>query len=224
MKHLLSFLFGLAAGIALFAVLMYVNPLAGGSSQSPLVGVAGEQLAVDFDETPAGAIAWIGNGENPGGSRPPMVQELAAGTVRHTRIYVLPLTDGRGQPIGVGVKYTTQAEEPGLLLGDFPAHGTWQLWLPGRGGIAVFQEENHWPFLRDVIAGAYLESGNNWRGEWRGVLTDGPAANGAGHVYGGSGAFAGRQGLAAQSREARAWSASSGPAEMRGRLELVLKP
>lgn len=220
MKYLVSLLLGLAVGATLFAFLLYVNPLAKGKTISPLSVTESSQLELSYTAVPNNAIAWINSGQTIVEPYPDRVQDLWEETIEDSEIIVTLLTNSRSEPVGVGIKFSTTGEQPGLLRGEFPVNSAWHLWLAGRGGLLIDQSENRWPFLREVVVPAYLSSADSWRGSWYGIMTSGPGALGTARISGGSGDFASVSGEAVEAVNAKAYSASSGPVAMEGRLTL----
>lgn len=220
MKYLVSLLLGLAAGALLFAFLLYVNPLAKGKTISPLSVTESSQLELSYAAVPGDAIAWVNSGQTVVDSYPERVQDLWEPTIENSEIIVTLLKNSRGEPVGVGVKFSTTSEQTGLLRGEFPVNSAWHVWLAGRGGLLIDQNENRWPFLREVVMPAYLSSADSWRGSWYGIMTIGPGALGTGRLTGGSGDFAAVSGEAVEAMNAKAYSASSGPVAIEGRLTL----
>ena len=222
MKYLLALLSGIVAGAVLAAAILYNNPLATPVAVSPLAVSQSSMLELGFSAATTDTIATIGNGNARISSHPARVADLWEPAISDTRILVATLQNGRGQPAGIGVKFLSMAEEPGLLQGRIPANSNWHIWLSQRGGLFIEQKENLWFLLREVIAPAYLDSADVWRGSWFGVTTSGPGALGTGRVVGGSGEFAGIEGEVVESIIAKAYSADSGPVAMDMRLSILI--
>ncbi len=223
MKYILALLGGIATGAALFALLLYLNPLASRTIMSPLaVTSSPRQMEFSFPVAPNEAIAATGSTLWGDPTWPPQLQTLWEPTVRDTSVLVSLLRNSRGQLAGLGVKFSTVAEETGLLNGVYPVSSAWHLWLLGRGGLMIDQSENHWLLLRDVLLPAWLSSADSWRGSWYGILTNGPNAIGTGRVIGGSGTLAGATGESVEAVNARAYSIAQGPVSMEGRLTVAL--
>ncbi|MGB5246434.1 MAG: hypothetical protein WBN34_07785 [Woeseia sp.] len=224
MKYLIAILAGIATGAALFALLLYFNPLIKVQTLSPIAVSNNNQFELSYEATPLESILWTDNGETNVRPRPPLVKELEEATIRNTRVIVTMLRSSRGGPAGVGVRFATPAEETGLLNGVYPVNSTWHIWLLQRGGLMIDQRENVWTLLRDVVLPAHMSSADSWRGSWYGILTSGPNADGTGIVLGGSGKLAGADGEAVEAMNAKAYSAETGPASMQGRLTLSMTP
>lgn len=222
MKYLLVLLAGLASGVLLFALLLYANPLVESRATPPITVTGKGEFALGYTATPMGSIAWVDNGESSVRPRPPLIKELEEPAIEDTLLIVTLLQNSRGMPAGFGVKFLSPAEETGLLRGVYPMQSAWHIWLLDRGGLMIDQTENHYFYLRDVVLQAHLDSGDNWRGSWFGVLTDGPNQFGTARVSGGSGSLSGVEGKAAETVTAKAYSAASGPASIDGRITISL--
>lgn len=224
MRYLVALLAGIVTGAALFALLLYFNPLIKVKTLSPIAVGSNSQFELSYGATPLESILWTDAGESNVRPRPPLVKELEEATIRNTRVIVTLLQSSRGAAAGVGVKFATPAEETGLLNGVYPVNSTWHIWLLQRGGLMIDQRENDWTLLRDVVLPAHLSSADSWRGSWYGILTSGPNASSAAQVFGGSGNLAGTNGEAVESINAKAYSAETGPAAMQGRLTISMMP
>lgn len=224
MKYLVGLLAGMVTGAAMFAILLYVNPLIKVKNLSPISVSTSSQFELSYEATPMESILWTDSGQSNVRPRPPLVQELFEETIRDTRVIVTLLRSSRGAAAGVGVKFQTTAEQTGLLDGNYPVNSTWHIWLLQRGGLMIDQRENQWTLLRDVVLPAYLSSADSWRGSWYGILTSGPQALGVARVFGGSGYLANQDGEAVEAINAKAYSAETGPAAMQGRLTISMAP
>jgi len=220
MRYLVSLIIGIAVGVLTFAFLLYVNPLAKGKNISPLSVTESSQLELSYAAVPANSVAWVNNGQSNIEPFPDRVQDLWEATIEDSEIIVTMLTNSRSEPVGVGIKFSTVREQPGLLRGEYPVDSAWHLWLTGRGGLLIDQSENRWSFLREVVVPAYLSSANSWAGTWYGILTSGPGALGTARITGGSGDFAAASGEAVEAMNAKAYSADLGPVSIEGRLTL----
>lgn len=223
MKYVLAFLAGIVVGALVFAMLLYLNPLASRSIVSPLaVTSSPDQMELLFSAAPADAIASTGSAIWGSATHPAALPVLWEPTIRDTGVFVTLLSNSRGQFAGLGVKFATAAEETGLLNGVYPVNSNWHIWLSGRGGLMVEQTENHWQLMRDIRLSAWLSSADSWRGTWFGILTSGPNAIGTGRVAGGSGSFSGVTGESVEAMNAKAYSLVEGPVSMEGRLTISL--
>ena len=222
MKYLLGFLAGLASGAVLFVLLVYFNPLARRPALSPLAVAGSGQMEFAFAAGTRDLIAATGTGLSSPGTHPARVQQLWEPAIDDSTVIVAQLLSSRGQPVGLGVKFATIAEEPGILNGLYPVYSAWHVWLVDRGGLLIDQTENRWSLVREIVLPAHLDSADAWRGTYYGVLTNGPNSIGTGRVAGGSGSLAGVTGEAVEAVNVRAWSVESGPVDMEGRLTIVL--
>jgi len=224
MKYLLTLLAGVITGAAILALLLYVNPFVDSKTIPPIAVTGSGEFELSYSATPMASIAWVDNGESSVRPRPPLVQELRDPTIDQTLLIVTLLQTSRGEPAGFGVKFLSPAEEAGLIKGVYPMQSVWHVWLLERGGLMIDQTENHYSLLRDVVLQAHLDSGDNWRGSWFGIMTDGPNQFGTARVNGGSGSLAGAEGKAIEVLTTRAYSAESGPASADGRITVALSP
>ena len=165
---------------------------------------------------------YTNNGDQSSAPFPQSVDELWEPTVRRSRVTVVELHNGRGLPIGVGVKFSSDSEETDVLNARAVVDSAWHIYLPDRGSLLVGQQENLWTYLREIVAKARWSSDEGWQGAWSGVLTSGPNPIGTGRVFGGSGEFSGLQAEAVETLVASAYSADRGPVAMDGSLTISL--
>ena len=224
MKYLVALLAGIACGAILFVLLIYYNPLARRPALSPLAVSSTGQMELAFAAGSRELIAATGSGLTSAVPQPERIQQLWEPAVEDTTVVVAMLRNSRGQPAGLGIKFATVAEQPGILNGVYPVTSAWHVWLVGRGGLMVDQTENRWSLLREIALPARVSSADSWRGSYYGVLTDGPNALRTGRVTGGSGSLRGAQGEAVEAISVRAWSVAEGPVAMEGRLTIALDP
>lgn len=222
MKYLVSLLLGLVIGAALLVIGVIYNPFLSNRSLSPLSVTEAEVLTLGFSAAPRDSIVYTNNGEATPRPVPPKVLQLWEPPIRLTSAMVTMMRDGRGQPAGLGVKFSSRSEKTALLQGDALVDSVWYVYLPGRGSLFLEQSENYWSFLRDVVVPAYRSSANNWKGSWIGDLTNGPGALGVAAVTGGSGIFRGLETIAVESLNAHAFSTDSGLLAGEGRLIIEL--
>lgn len=222
MKYLISLIVGMFTGVALFVATMYFNPFAGKQSVSPLAVGSQQLLNLNFTGVPSDSVLFTNNGESTISPHPEKTTELWEATVRKSRVTVVQLDSSRGEPAGVGIKFSSDSEDTKVLNSLALVDSVWHIYLPGRGTLFVDQRENYWSFLRDIVAKARWSSADNWRGAWNRVMTNGPNAIGTARVVGGSGEFVGIQSEAVESLNATAYSAQSGPVAMDGSLAITL--
>jgi len=221
-KFLLALPVGLIAGAAIAFGFLFYNPFTSQLSLSPLAVSDRQQITLRYSAVAEDSIVLTNNGESRVHPNPAKVLQLWEAPINKTDALVTVLRDGRNETVGIGVKYSSQSERTRLLNGKALIDSTWYIFMPGQGSMLIEQSENHWAFLREVIVPAYWNSGNNWRGNWHGTITDGPGALGTGRVYGGSGRFLGLDSEAIETHTAKAYSTDVGPVAMEGQLTIDL--
>lgn len=217
MKYVYGIIAGMSVGALLFAALLYWNPFAGRDAVSPLAVASGRLLELKYSLAAVDSIAYVNDGRSSSAPHPEKIQQLWEPTVNDTTVLVAMLSDARGAPAGIGVKFSTGSEASRLLNAEVLVDSVWHVWLADRGGMLIQQTENRWPWLRDVVIPATLSSGDSWRGNWYGILTSGPNALGTGVVSAG-----GINGEAVEAIKANAYSADRGPVDVEGSLTIVL--
>ncbi len=222
MKYVISLLVGMLIGVALFVLGLYYNPFVGNPSVSPLAVSDLDLVDLSFSLVASDSIVFTNDGESHVKPYPAKVLQLWEPTVRRTRGFVTILADSRGEPAGLGVKFSSDSEETALINGEVLVHSVWHIYLPKRGTFFVDQTENFWPYLHDIVIPARLSSGDNWRGSWYGIMTVGPGALGTARVTGNTGELTGIEAEAVESITARAYSAITGPVGMTGTLTIAL--
>ena len=222
MKYAISLVIGMILGVTLFVLGLYYNPFVGNPSVSPLAVSDLDMVDLSYSLVASDSIAFTNNGESHVKPHPAKVLQLWEPTVDRTRGLVTVLTDSRGEPAGLGVKFSSDSEDTALLDGAVLVNSVWHIYLPGRGTFLVDQTENFWPYLRDIVIPARLSSGDNWRGSWYGIMSVGPGALGTARVTANTGPFIGSEAEAVESIAARAYSSNSGPVGMSGSLTIAL--
>lgn len=222
MKYLVSLVLGMTIGATLFFLLLYFNPFAGKSSVSPLAVTEENLIDISYSAVPGETIVFTNDGESLIKPYPAKVQQLWEPAIKESWVSVIALTDPRGEPLGIGVKFSSESESTRVLNAEALVHSAWHIYLPGRGTLFVDQTENFWSFLRDIVIPAHWSSGDNWRGSWHRNMTVGPGALGTARVTGGSGAFSALHSEAVESLTARAYSAVDGPVAMGGNLTISI--
>ena len=224
MKFVVAFILGIVSGVFLLLFGYVANPFAGAPSLSPLAADDGQMINLNFSNVPAQSILLT----NDEGSRidavPEGVQRLWEPTISDTQVLVTRLTDSRGQPAGIGIKMSTPSESTRLFKSMVLVDSVWHIYLPGRGLLGVYQQENFWPYLRDLLIPALRSSGKSWRGNWIRNMTAGPGPLGTARVFGLGGLFAGTEGEAVETVSARAYSAVLGPVSMTSTLNISMQP
>ena len=222
MKFLVALLLGFVVGIGGALVGVYFNPFGERVSVSPLAVSQDRTLNLGFTAVPSEGILYTNNGEQSTPPFPEKTLELWEPTIRSTRVAVVELYNGRGLPIGIGVKFSSDSEATDVLNAKALVDSAWHIYLPGSGSLFVGQQENYWSYLRDIVTKTRWGSEKDWRGAWSSVMTAGPNAIGTGNVMGGSGEFAELQSEAIETLAAQAYSAERGPVSMDGNLTINL--
>ena len=222
MKYLISMSVGMLIGIVLFVLGFYYNPFVGSPVVSPLAVSDLELVELSYSLVASDSIVFTNDGESHVKPHPSKVLQLWEPTVSQTRGLVTILTDSRGEPAGLGVKFSSDSEETALMNGEVLVDSVWHIYLQDRGTIFIDQTENFWPYVREIVIPARLSSGDNWRGSWYGILSTGPGALGTARVTGNTGVLSGVESEAIESITARAYSAVTGPVGMTGNLTIAL--
>jgi hypothetical protein len=222
MKYAISYTIGLALGAVLFLLALYHNPFAVAPTMSPLSVSEQRLLDISFSAVPAESIAYTNNGESRVQPHPEKIAELWEPAIRHTNVMVAIMSDGRGAPAGVGVKFSSESEETSLLASRALINSVWHVYLPESGTLFIDQTENLWSYFRSIVLPARWNSADSWRGTWYGITTVGPGALGTARVTGGSGRFADLASEGIESWRAQAYSALEGPVAMTGHLTIEL--
>ena len=222
MKYVITLLVGMVTGAVAFVLLLYYNPFVGNQSVSPLA--VSELDLVDFSYSllASDSIVFTNDGESHMQPHPAKVLQLWEPTVKMTRALVTIFNDSRGQPAGLGVKFSSDSEKTRLINAEVVVDSVWHIYSPEHGTFFVDQTENFWPYLHDIVVPARLSGGDSWRGSWYGITSTGPGALGIARVTGGAGDFADTEGEAVESIAARAYSAITGPVAMTGKLTIAL--
>ena len=222
MKYAVAFLVGVLVGATLFLLALYHNPFATVPTMSPLSVSDQHLLDFSFSAVPAESVAFTNDGESRVKPHPEKIAELWEPAISSTSILVAILSDSRGSPAGVGVKFSSESEETRLLTSDALVNSVWQLYLPESGTLFIDQTENLWSYFRNIVLPARWNSADSWRGSWYGVTTVGPGALGTARVTGGSGRYADLTSEAVESWRAQAYSALRGPVSMTGHLTIAV--
>lgn len=222
MKYIISLLVGMVIGIAVFVLGLYYNPFAGNPGVSPLAVSELDLVDLSYSLVASDSIVYTNDGESRVNTHPAKVLQLWEPTVKRTRGLVTILTDSRGAPAGIGVKFSSDSERTELINSKVLVDSVWHIYLPARGTFFVDQSENFWPYLHDIVIPARLNSGDNWRGSWHGIMSVGPGALGTARVTGSTGELSNLEAEAVESISARAYSAITGPVAMTGNLAIAL--
>jgi hypothetical protein len=218
MKYLISLLFGLVVGAAIFAAGMIYNPFLLDRGLSPLSVTESEVISLNFSSVPSDAIVYTNDGDSRLKPFPEKVQQLWEPSIRLTSAMATVMRDARSQTAGIGIKFSSRSERTRLLRGEAIVDSVWYVYLPAHGSLFIEQFENYWTFLREVGIPAYRSSANNWKGTWIGDLSAGPGALGTAAVSGGAGSFQGLKTEGLESLTATAYSIDDGLVAAEGRL------
>jgi len=222
MKYLVSLVIGILVGAMLFVLGLYYNPLTSQEAVSPLAVTTRQVIDLSFSAVPQEGILYTDDGESIASPYPDRVAKLLEPAVDDTRIWVTEFQDGGGDATGIGIKFSSESEQTRLFNGEALTNSVWHVYLPGQGTLLIDQTENNWAYYREVVIPARISSGNNWRGAFHGVMTNGPSALGTARVTGGSGLFEGLESESVESLTARSFSAIQGPVSMSGSLTIVV--
>ena len=222
MKHVIALILGVAAGAAAAIAFLYHNPFTSHAGLSPLLVSDRPQLVLNYSAIGADSILYTNDGESIVQPHPEKVLQLWEPPIRLTETMVTMLRDGRDTPAGIGIKFSSRSERTRILNGEVLVDSAWYVYLPQRGSLLIAQHENHWNYLREVVARAHLSSGDNWKGSWHGRITNGPGALGTAHVYGGSGTYRDLELEAIETLSAQAYSTVLGPVALDGQLTIEL--
>ncbi len=222
MKYLISTLIGFVVGALLFVLGMFFNPFAEQLAVSPLAVSTNEQLDFTYTSVANESILYTDHGESNIKPHPERVAELWEPAIVDTRIAVTVLEDGRGEVAGIGIKISTDSEQSALISSEILINSAWHIYVPGQGTLFVDQIENYWSYLREVVVPARWSSGDNWRGTFFRIMTQGPFALGTARVTGGTGKFSRMSGEAVESLTARAYATDGGLVSANGELAVSL--
>ena len=221
MKYFIALFTGILAGIVLLAAALYFNPFVGRSTVSILAVSDSNMLDLSFSVVPEETLVITNDRESMVKPHPARVQKLWEPTINNSQAMVALLTNRAGEAIGVGIKISSASEATQLLKADAIVNSVWQIYLPGRGAFFIDQTVNYWSYLHDIVLSARFSSGDNWRGTWHNIMTNGPNALGTARVTGANGEFAGIEAEAVESIAARAFSSTQGPVAMMGNLTVA---
>ena len=223
MKYAFSILGGIVLGVLLFFLGMYFNPFSETLMVSPLAVANEEQLDFTYAAVPGETLLYTDNGETIVKTHPDRVAELWEPAIVNTRFSVTLLHDGRGDVAALGIKFSTDSEQTAIIKSKALVNSAWHIYVPGRGTLLVDQIENYWSYLREIVVPARWSSGDNWRGSFFRIMTDGPGGLGTARVTGGTGDFAGLSSEAVETLTARAYSAHDGLVSANGELTISLR-
>lgn len=220
MKYLAALLVGTIVGLCLLFSGLYYNPFASRNELSPLSFSDNDLISLNYSAVAQEMLVYSNDGESQVDPFPAKVLQLWEAPIRQTTAIATVLNDSRGQFAGIGVKFSSDSDRSSILDGQALIDSVWHIYLPQRGSLFVQQTENYWGYLREIVLPARWNSGDNWRGTWRGNITSGPGALGTARVVGGSGEFNGVETEAVEALTARAYSVEQGPVAIQGELTI----
>lgn len=221
-KYLIALFVGLAVGAAAFLALLYYNPLTAQNQLSPISVTDNDVLHLTYPAVASSELVYTNDGESQVAPFPLKVQQLWELPIRQTDAMATELLDGRGQVVGIGLKFSSDSEDTDVLNGRLLVDSVWHIYLPGRGSLFVEQQENYWSYVRDIVIPARRSSADNWRGNWIGNISAGPGALGTARVVGGSGLFSGLETDGVESLTAKAYAVDQGLVAANGELKIEL--
>jgi hypothetical protein len=219
-RFLLALTAGFVAGVLLFAMLVYFNPITAKAPLSPLLVGSNEIISLSYSLASDDAIVYTNNGESRVAPSPDRVQQLWERPIKRSAARTVVVHDAAGNEAGIGFKFSSDSEASRLANGEAFSNSVWHVYLPGRGTFFMEQVENRWHYVRDIVLPAYWSSADSWKGNWNSTITAGPGALGTGRVTGGSGEFDGLVTAGIESLSARAFSLSKGPVAIEGQLTI----
>ncbi len=222
MKFILTLILGLLVGALIFAAGVVYNPFLSKQNLSPLAVTDAQTVTLLFSAAATDSIVYTNDGESSDTPFPEKVLQLWERPIRQTQALATVLRDGRNQPAGLGIKFSSASEETNPLAGRALMNSVWYAYLPGRGGMFIEQSENYWEYMREVVLPGYRSSASAWTGTWLANTTVGPGALGTAIVTGGSGEFAGSKMLGVESLSVKAWRVDGGILAADGRLIVEL--
>jgi hypothetical protein len=221
-RQILALAVGILCGLVIVAAVFFYNPFIEKQGLSPIAVTDKEVVHLSYSVAATDALVYTNDGESQVSPNPPRVPQLWEPTVRHTTATVNVLNDSRGRPAGIGVKFSSKSEDSSILDGKALVNSVWHIYLPERGSLFMQQTENYWSYIQDIVFPAYRSAGDNWRGNWIGMLTAGPGPLGLAWVAGGSGDFADIDTSAVEVLSAKAYTVKQGPVAMTGELSIEL--
>jgi hypothetical protein len=221
-KYLIALLLGLAVGTAAFLALLYLNPLTAQNRLSPITVTDNDVLHLNYPAVASNMLIYTNDGESQVAPHPTKVLQLWEPPIRKTDAIATVLTNSRSQVLGVGLKFSSDSEATDILNGHLLVDSVWHIYLPGKGSLFIEQQENYWSYVRDIVIPARWNSGDNWRGNWRGNISVGPGALGTARVVGGSGIFSGLESEGLETLSSKAYSVAQGLVAADGELAIEI--
>jgi hypothetical protein len=221
-RYLAALFLGVIVGCVLLATAVYFNPMVSSNNLSPLSVTDNEVMRLNYSAAAQDAFIYTNDGESQVTPVPAKVLQLWEPTIRDTTAMVTMFENSRGEPTGLGIKFSSPSDRTSPLNGDLLVNSVWHVYLPERGTMFIEQSENYWTYIHEIVVPAYRSSGDNWRGTWLGNITSGPGALRTARVAGGSGQFDGLNMEAVEALSAKAYSVADGPVAVTGELSIEL--
>ena len=222
MKSLITLLSGFVVGVGLLLAGFYFNPLSRIESVSSLAVSKMQLYELSYSLRSSDALLLTNDGQSSLKPYPVKVQELWEPAIKNTRALVTVLSNVRHEPVGIGIKFSSDSEESKLLNAKALMNSTWHIYTRNIGSAFIEQTDNNWAYLRDVVIPARFSRDNRWQGTWSGTITEGPNALGTARVTGGTGALVGREAEAEEFLHAREYSVDTGPVDVTARLTIAI--
>ena len=133
MKFLAVLFAGLLTGAVVALGVVYYNPFSAKSSLSPLSVSERQQFTLTYSAVATDSILFTNDGESRVHPHPVKVLQLWEAPIRLTDTLVTVLRDSRNEPVGLGIKFSSQSERTRLLNGEALVDSAWYIYLPGQG-------------------------------------------------------------------------------------------
>ena len=219
---MISMLGGILAGIVLFVLGIYFNPVTGRPLISPLTISKDPVMDLHYSTVKEAGLLFTNKKQNSSKIYPANVLELSEPALRDTGVLVTLLQDTAGNVVGLGIKMLSKSETTALITGAAIANSIWHIYLRNRGTIMIAQTENYWPYIRDVVIPAHLNSERSWQGRFHHITTNGPETLGTARVSGGNGLFTDLTTSSVESLTVAHYSSETGSVTLDGNLKIVI--
>ncbi|OGT80057.1 MAG: hypothetical protein A3H91_16765 [Gammaproteobacteria bacterium RIFCSPLOWO2_02_FULL_61_13] len=196
LRHGLAAILGFAAGAMLVLVGLYLWPFSFiGRDPIAIAAIDGGKDRESFTLNITGDnILATHGGAFPFRPFPASLSVLPDASLHDIFALVTKFRAGPGgDVIGFGTELEIAHEHSSLLRGRVMTHTLWSIVVPGRGTLHLYQVENNWRLLKQVILPMLL-TGRPFKGHFTGVNTLGPLPDYRGIVVGGTREFAGLTG------------------------------
>jgi len=213
---------GIFVGIFLFLQAIYLNPLTGRDSVSPLTLSPHQMLELHFSTALDDNRLVPAQETNGTVLSTPTTVEFSEPTLRDTTVFLTILKDTTDHAAGLGIKMLSKSETTSLIKGAAITNSIWHIYLPASGTIMIDQTENYWAYIRDIVIPAHLASDKSWQGTFHRITTTGPKPQGTANVSGGNGLFENLNTSASESLTVARYLAGTGQVTMDGNLKIVI--